>query len=115
MRSAILLWFLALYGCASAPSYRSPAVQPPASFREARDAGPESPAPSPESPHTLSPSAEGPHPLSPPPFGRGGTLDGAAPSRDYWHQLGATALARLVGAAARGNLDVRPAQTRASP
>src|SRR6266513_1697982 len=114
MRSAILLWFLALYGCASAPSYRSPAVQPPASFREARDPGPESPGPSSESPHTLSPSAEGPHPLSPSPFGRGGTMDGATASSDYWDQLGDTTLSRLVGEVARGNLDVRSAQARAS-
>src|SRR6184192_4247765 len=114
MRSAILLWFLALYGCASAPSYRSPAVQPPASFREARDPGPESPGPSSESPHTLSPSAEGPHPLSPSPFGRGGTMDGATASSDYWDQLGDTTLSRLVGEVSRCHLDVRTAQARAS-
>src|SRR5213082_583473 len=87
MRSAILLGFLALYGCASAPSYRSPAVQPPASFREARDPGSESPGPSSVSPHSLSPS----------PSGRGGTQDGPAVSPDYWNQLGDTTLSRLVG------------------
>ncbi len=104
MRSAILLGFLALYGCASAPSYRSPAVQPPASFREARNPGPESPGPSSESPHSLSPS----------PSGRGGTQDGPAVSPDYWNQLGDTTLSRLVGEVARGNLDVRSAQARVS-
>src|SRR6266571_2304179 len=114
MRSAMLLGFLALYGCASAPSYRSPAVQPPASFREARDPGPESPGPSSESPHPLSPSAEGPHPLSPAPFGSGGTMDGPTASSDYWDQLGDTTLSRLVGEVARGNLDVRSAQARVS-
>src|SRR6266480_3601922 len=114
MRSAMLLGFLALYGCASAPSYRSPAVQPPASFREARDPGPESPGPSSESPHTLSPSAESPHPLSPSPFGRGGTMDGPTASSDYWDQLGDSTLSRLVGEVARGNLDVRSAQARVS-
>src|SRR5207248_7797849 len=72
------------------------------------------PGPPSESPHTLSPSAEGPHPLSPSPFGRGGTMDGATASSDYWDQLGDTALSRLVGEVARGNLDVRSAQARAS-
>src|SRR5438309_2013286 len=96
MRSAMLLGILALYGCASAPSYRSPVVQPPASFREARDPGPESQGPSSESPHPVSPSAEGPHPLSPSPFGRG-TMDGPTVSPDYWDQLGDTTLSRLVG------------------
>src|SRR5256885_3443418 len=37
MRSAFLLGFLALSGCASAPGYRSPAVDVPASFREMGD------------------------------------------------------------------------------
>src|SRR5437762_2635357 len=104
MRSAMLLGFLALYGCASAPSYRSPAVQPPASFREARDPGPESPGP----------SSESPHPLSPSPSGRGGTMDGPTVSSDYWDQLGDSTLSRLVGEVARGNLDVRSAQARVS-
>src|SRR5256886_40052 len=104
MRSAILLAFVALYGCASAPSYRSPAVQPPASFREARDPGPESPGP----------SSESPHPLSPSPSGRGGTRDEPAVSSDYWDQLGDTTLSRLVGEVSRGNLDVRSAQARVS-
>src|SRR2546430_570334 len=104
MRSAILLAFVALYGCASAPSYRSPAVQPPASFREARDPGPESPGP----------SSESPHPLSPSPSGRGGTLDGPTASSDDWDQLGDSTLSRLVGEVARGNLDVRSAQARVS-
>src|SRR5207249_7555500 len=95
MRSAILLGFLALYGCASAPSYRSPAVQPPASFREARDPGPESPGPSPESPHPLS-------------------TDGAADSPDFWQRLGDTTLSRLIGEVRRANLDVQAARARVS-
>src|SRR5438034_323513 len=90
MRSAILLAFVALYGCASAPGYRSSSVQPPASFRE------------------------DPHPLSPSPSGRGGTTDGAAVSLDYWERLGDTTLSRLISEVLRGNLDVRAAQARVS-
>src|SRR5947208_6134160 len=90
MRSAILLAFVALYGCASAPGYRSSSVQPPTSFRE------------------------DPHPLSPSPSGRGGTTDGAAVSLDYWERLGDTTLSRLISEVLRGNLDVRAAQARVS-
>src|SRR5438128_9749946 len=90
MRRAILLAFVALYGCASAPGYRSSSVQPPASFRE------------------------DPHPLSPSPSGRGGTTDGAAVSLDYWERLGDTTLSRLISEVLRGNLDVRAAQARVS-
>src|SRR5438477_11824212 len=91
MRSAIVsycLGFLALAGCASAPGYRSPAVQPPASFREVTEA--------------------------PSPAGRGGTQDGPAVSTDYWDQLGDTTLSRLVGEVQRANLDVRAARARVS-
>src|SRR5256885_17078859 len=87
MRSAILLAFVALYGCATAPGYRSASVQTP---------------------------ALDPHPLSPSPFGRGGTQDGPTASSEYWNQLGDTTLSRLVGEVARGNLDVRSAQARVS-
>jgi len=94
MRSAIVyycLGLLALSGCASAPGYRSPAAQLPASFREASDTDRAVVAPSPalvgrEGPHPLAPSSvgrEGPHPLAPSPFGRGGTKDGPAVSPDY--------------------------------
>src|SRR5205809_25511 len=99
MRSTILLSLLALSGCATAPGYRSPAVQPPASFREVTE------APSP---------TDGPHPLTPSPVGRGGTQDGPAVSTDYWDQLGDTTLSRLIGEVSRGNLDVRSAQARVS-
>src|SRR5437763_12503974 len=102
MRSAIVsycLGFVALSGCASAPGYRSPAVQPPASFREVTE------APSP---------ADGPHPLAPSPSGRGGTKDEPAVSTDYWDQLGDTTLSRLVGEVQRANLDVRAARARVS-
>src|SRR2546423_14058629 len=86
MRSAILLGFLALYGCATAPGYRASSVQ----------------------------AATGPHPLTPSPVGRGGTQDGPTVSSDYWDQLGDTTLSRLVGEVARGNLDVRSAKARVS-
>src|SRR5437879_10656625 len=90
MRSAILLAFVALYGCATAPGYRSSSVRPPEAFRE------------------------GPHPLSPSPVGRGGTKDEPPVSSDYWDQLSDTTLSRLVGEVLRGNLDVRSARARVS-
>ena len=97
MRSAMLLAFLAVYGCASAPSYRAFSAQAPAS-----------------GPHPLSPSPASPHPLSPSPFGRGGTADGAADSADFWQRLGDTTLSRLIGEVRRGNLDVQAARARVS-
>src|SRR6266513_2542491 len=102
MRSAIVsygLGFLALSGCASAPGYRSSAVQPPASFREVTEAA--------------SPT-DGPHPLTPSPVGRGGTQDGPAVSTDYWDQLGDTTLSRLVGEVQPAKLDGRAARARVS-
>jgi outer membrane protein, multidrug efflux system len=103
MRSAILLGFLALYGCATAPGYRSSSVRPPASFREGTG-----------DPAAMAPAPEGPHPLSPSPVGRGGTKDESAVLVDYWDQLGDTTLSRLVGEVLRGNLDVRSARARVS-
>src|SRR5436309_5292454 len=90
MRSAILLAFVALYGCATAPGYRSSSVWPPEAFRE------------------------DPHPLSPSPVGRGGTKDEPPVSSEYWDQLSDTTLSRLVGEVLRGNLDVRSARARVS-
>src|SRR5881296_3474535 len=90
MRSAILLAFVALYGCATAPGYRSSSVRPPEAFRE------------------------DPHPLAPSPVGRGGTKDEPPVSSDYWDQLSDTTLSRLVGEVLRGNLDVRSARARVS-
>jgi len=109
MRSAILLAFVALYGCASAPGYRSSSVRSPASFRE----DPQPLATSPED-HPLAPAPEGPHPLSPSPSGRGGTQDKPAVSPNYWNQLGDTTLSRLVDEVLRANLDVRSARARVS-
>src|SRR6266704_1267967 len=101
MRSAILLAFVALYGCATAPGYRSSSVRPPQAFRET--SGDPQPATTPP---------EGPHPLTPSPSGRGGTKDESAVLVDYWDQLGDTTLSRLVGEVLRGNLDVRSARAR---
>src|SRR5438445_174409 len=101
MRSAILLAFVALYGCATAPGYRSSSVRPPQAFRETTG-----------DPQPATPSPEGPHPLSPSPVGRGGTKDEPPVSADYWDQLSDTTLSRLVGEVLRGNLDVRSARAR---
>src|SRR2546430_7121140 len=112
MRSAILFAFVALYGCATAPGYRSASVQPPEAFRETP--GDPQPAPPPGGAHPLTPSPDGPRPLAPSPSGRGGTRDEPAVSSDYWDQLGDTTLSRLVGEVLRGNLDVRSARARVS-
>src|SRR5213078_4151760 len=103
MRSAILLAFVALYGCATAPAYRSSSVRPPEAFRETSG-----------DPQPATPSPESPHPLSPSPVGRGGTKDEPLVSSDYWDQLSDTTLSRLVGEVLRGNLDVRSARARVS-
>src|SRR5947199_882357 len=103
MRSAILLAFVALYGCATAPGYRSSSVRTPTSFRETTG-----------DPQATAPAPEGPHPLSPSPSGRGGTKDEPTVSSDYWDHLGDTTLSRLVGEVLRGNLDVRSARARVS-
>src|SRR6058998_1751178 len=113
MRSAILLAFVALYGCATAPGYRSSSVRPPQAFRET-SGDPQPATTAPEGPHPLAPSPESPHPLSPSPVGRGGTKDESAVLVDYWDQLGDTTLTRLVGEVLRSNLDVRSAQARVS-
>src|SRR5437879_1008430 len=76
MRSAILLAFVALYGCATAPGYRSSSVQPPQAFRETSG-----------DPQPATPSPESPHPLSPSPVGRRGTQDAPPVSADYWAPL----------------------------
>src|SRR5207249_707780 len=113
MRSAVLLAFVALYGCATAPGYRSSSVRPPQAFRET-SGDPQPATTAPEGPHPLAPSPESPHPLSPSPVGRGGTKDESAVLVDYWDQLGDTTLSRLVGEVLRGNLDVRSARARVS-
>lgn len=97
MRSAMLVSFLALYGCATAPGYRSAAVQPPASFRGVTDADRATPyvATAPRSTATA-PS------------------DSAVIMSDYWEQLGDTTLARLTSEVLHSNLDVQAARARVS-
>src|SRR5947199_7741639 len=109
MRSAMVsycLGFLSLAGCASAPGYRSPAVQPPASFREVtQDSQP--PASSPdgsERRHPLAPAPESPHPLTPSPSRRGGTQDEPAVPTGNCDQLGDTTLCALSAEARRAHL-----------
>src|SRR5438046_9928923 len=98
MRRAILLAFVALYGCATAPGYRSSSVRSPASFRE----DPQPLATSPED-HPLAPAPEGPHPLSPSPSGRGGAQDKPAAPPNYVHQLHDTTLPRPVAGLLRAD------------
>jgi len=102
MRSAMLLGFLALSGCATTPGYRSSSVQPPASFQGTTDT-------------TMTGSGpEGPHTLAPSPSGSLGTNDGPAVSFDYWDRLGDTTLSRLLSEGLRANLDIRAARARVS-
>jgi outer membrane protein, multidrug efflux system len=75
--------FLALAGCATAPSYRAPAVPVPAAFRETRDTIVETP-----------------------------TNGMAVADTITWPDLGDTTLVRLMKEAVRSNLDVRAAAAR---
>ncbi|HVH68323.1 MAG TPA: TolC family protein [Gemmatimonadales bacterium] len=103
MRSAIavLTGVLALSGCASAPSYRSPAVALPGSFREMGDSS----------------HAAG---AAPAPYLATRVRQGAPAERsdrvnvssDYWDQLGDTTLSRLIAAVQSANLDVKAARAR---
>ncbi|HEY6224885.1 MAG TPA: efflux transporter outer membrane subunit [Gemmatimonadales bacterium] len=100
MRKAILWGFAALYGCAAAPSYRSPAVPPPAAFRAVA-------AESAQATAYIAPVADAP---SVP------TTDDAVSNTpsDYWDQLDDTTLSRLVREVSRTNLDVQAARARVS-
>ncbi|HTH66305.1 MAG TPA: efflux transporter outer membrane subunit [Gemmatimonadales bacterium] len=98
MRKAILWGFVALYGCAAAPAYRSPAVPAPAAFRAVADS---EPAPS----HVE--TATGPVATTP-----ADSEETAASASEYWDQLGDTTLSRLVHEVARANLDVQAARAR---
>jgi outer membrane protein, multidrug efflux system len=75
--------FLALAGCATAPSYRAPAVPVPAAFRETRDTIVETP-----------------------------TNGMAVADTITWPDVGDTTLVRLMKEAVRSNLDVRAAEAR---
>src|SRR5689334_6911126 len=100
MRSATIysLGVFALYGCATAPGYRSPAVRAPASYREIADSGR-------VTPHTYVAVASSPTSAAP-------ASDQPAVSSDYWEKLGDSTLSRLVGEVLRANLDVRSARAR---
>jgi len=111
MRSAFLLGFLALSGCASAPGYRSPAVDVPASFREMGDSNRSSVAVASGdavSASYLAPATRAAHGAPPDPSDR------PVLSSDYWAPLGDTTLSRLIGAVQGANLDVRAARARVS-
>ena len=83
MRKELILLSLALAGCASAPSYRAPAVQVPPAFRETRDTIVRVPG--------------------------AGAAVGVS---EAWTQVGDTTLDRLIKEATRANLDVRAAGAR---
>lgn len=101
MRSPIYsLGVFVLYGCATAPGYRSPAVQAPASYREIADSARVTPR---------SYVAVASSPMS-----AASASDRPAVSTDYWEKLGDTTLSRLVGEVLRTNLDVRGARARVS-
>ncbi|OLD16315.1 MAG: hypothetical protein AUJ01_10680 [Acidobacteria bacterium 13_1_40CM_3_65_5] len=94
MRSAFILGLVAIAGCASSPSYRSPAFQVPTSFREARDtAGGTS--------HVAVMTSTSVSESVP-----------QAPRSNYWEQLGDTTLNRLIADLVRANQDVQAAEAR---
>jgi NodT family efflux transporter outer membrane factor (OMF) lipoprotein len=99
LRKAILWGFAALYGCAAAPSYRSPAVLPPAAFRATAD--------SVQAPAYVAPAVNAPVQQA--------TDDAALDtSSAYWDQLNDTTLSRLLHEVSRGNLDLQAARARVS-
>ncbi|HEY7681422.1 MAG TPA: TolC family protein [Gemmatimonadales bacterium] len=96
MRSAMLLGFLALYGCASAPGYRPSAVALPAEFREV----------------AVGTDRDLPHGVTPGTATAAARDDSAEVSLDYWRRLGDTTLSRLMHEILSANLDVRAARAR---
>jgi NodT family efflux transporter outer membrane factor (OMF) lipoprotein len=101
LRSALIfsLGLLALSGCASAPSYRSPVVQPPASFRGLTDSDRTTHVTATSTPRLTTP-ADPSYPV------------GVA--AEYWASLGDTTLSRLTSEVLSANLDVRAARARVS-
>ena len=112
MRSAIVILagLLALQACASAPAYRSAAVEVPASFREMRDSSRTAPAALSDAVAAsyLAPATSGTRSAPPDPSDR------PVLSSDYWAPLGDTTLSRLIGAVQSANLDVKAARARVS-
>lgn len=92
MRRSILLGFLALTGCASAPAYQPSPVVLPASFRETTEPGPDSAAPT----RGLQPRAIG----------------DSAMIAARWQELGDSTLTRLIEEALRTSPDVRTSAAR---
>jgi multidrug efflux system outer membrane protein len=95
MRKPILLGFIALYGCAAAPGYRSSAVDIPASFRE-----------------TQSNDRAVPYLTTVNETPAAAPAESAEVSVVYWQQLADTTLTRLINEVLSANLDVRAAQAR---
>lgn len=95
MRKPMILWFIALYGCAPVPAYRASSVPIPVAFRETVDSSVAVPV-------ILQPAAA------------------SAPDLDetllvetgFWQALGDTTLDRLIQEVTRQNLDLRAAQAR---
>jgi len=94
MRSALLMAFLALYGCASSPDYKSAGVPLPASYRALTDS---------QQTHYVAPETAAT---------RAAPAVAADVSPDYWRRLGDTTLTRLIDEVLRSNLDVAAARAR---
>jgi outer membrane protein, multidrug efflux system len=97
MRSAVIPFLLVLNACASAPSYRAPAVEIPTAFRERLD--------------SLAPRRAQPDSEVPTITADSSPADSTKPSA-YWQVLGDTTLDRLLAQALRANLDVQSAEAR---
>jgi multidrug efflux system outer membrane protein len=96
-KHAMLLLWLGVGGCATAPAYRPAAVQVPPAFRElTRDSA-----------SSAGVARVGAAPaVGPPPAAAGVEADG------FWQALGDTTLSRLVSQALRANLDLQAAEAR---
>ena len=98
MRNTILWGLAALYGCAGAPSYRSPAVPAPAAFRAVADSA-----------TVLAYVTAAPAVPDQPT-----TDDAVSATAVYWDRLTDTTLSRLLQEVSHGNLDVQAARLRVS-
>ena len=97
MRSATLVLFLALYGCASSPGYRSSGIEIPQSFRALGDSTHVAPYVAPENSATHAAQTESP-----------------VVNVSYWEQLGDSTLTRLVEEVLRASPDVLAGRARVS-
>ncbi len=87
-KAGILLLSLTLVACASAPGYRAPEVQVPATFREIRDT------------------------IIAIPVSDSAVATPGLTGTGFWPDVGDTTLTRLLNEAAKANLDVRAAEAR---